>query len=111
MRARQLVMALAVACATLACQGNHDVDDHQAAGERLARELPSLYPAQITAISFENSPPLDPPALFIDLAASMGPQEQLDFLCDEIWPRIRGTDEDISATVSYGWWDTDCPNP
>jgi hypothetical protein len=80
----------------------------QAAGDRLVRELPELYPQQVVAVAFENTPPLDPPTLFIDLSPSMSPDEQLRFLCDELVPRIKATGTSIPATVSYGWWSDDC---
>jgi hypothetical protein len=82
--------------------------DTQQAGDQLAQGLRRDYPAQVMAVSFENSPPLDPPTLFIDLAPSMSPQQELRFLCDEIVPRIRATKASIAATVSYGWTDRDC---
>ena len=101
MRAQWL---LAVALVVASCQ------DHQAAGDQLANELPGLYPEQITAIAFENNPPMDPPTLFVDLAPTMDAQDQLEFLCTELAPRIRSVDRGISATVSSGWWLEDCPD-
>jgi hypothetical protein len=80
----------------------------RADGERLAQDLVSRYPIQIKAIDFEYGA-LDPPALFIDLDPLMNPDEQLTFLCTEIWPQIRKVDSEIAATVSHGWWTTDCP--
>jgi len=82
--------------------------NHQAAGDRLVRELAQSYPDQISSIAFENSPPLDPPALFIEMNSSMSPDEQLRFLCDKVLPRIKSVDAQIAATVSYGWWTDDC---
>ena len=67
-----------------------------------------MFPDEITAIAFENNPPLDPPAIFIDLAPSMTPEQQLDFLCTKVLPKIRSLDDAISATVSYGWWTDEC---
>jgi hypothetical protein len=80
----------------------------QAAGDRLVQELPKAYPEQILAVSFENNPPMDPATLFIDLAPSIDPDQQLRFLCDEIMPRVLATKAAVGVTVSYGWWDTDC---
>jgi hypothetical protein len=80
----------------------------QEVGDRLAQELPQAYPGQIRAIAFENNPPIDPPTLFIDLAPSMDPDQQLRFLCDEVVPRVRATNTAIAVTVSYGWYDDDC---
>jgi hypothetical protein len=88
------------------CQSATDV---HAAGQRLAQSLPSELPGRIVAIDFEYNPPLDPPTLFIDLQADMTPEAQLALLCDEIAPRVRATNSDIDATVSYGWHIEDCP--
>lgn len=67
-------LVLAAALTLAACRGSR-----QAAGDRLARELPEMHPEQIIAIEFENSPPLDPPTLWIDLSPSMTPDEQRRF--------------------------------
>jgi hypothetical protein len=91
-----------VAATLLACT------NPQAAGDRLVQELPRAYPEQISAVSFENNPLMDPATLFIDVAPSMDPDQQLHFLCDEIMPRVSATKAAIGVTVSYGWWDTDC---
>jgi len=82
----------------------------QTVGERLARELPSLYPKQVTAVAFENAPPLDPPTLFVDLAPSMDASAQLAFLCNELQPRVQAVGGGIDVTVSYGWHSDDCRN-
>jgi hypothetical protein len=83
--------------------------DPQGPGDRLSRELPQVYPSQITAIQFENSPPLDPPTLFIDLVPSMTPDQQLRFVCDEVLPRVRAASDSIAvASGPYGWNDDDC---
>jgi hypothetical protein len=37
----------------------------QERGNRLARELPAAFPEQISAVSFENAPPLAAPTLVI----------------------------------------------
>jgi hypothetical protein len=77
------------------------------AGRRLERDLPAEYPHEVRSVAFEHSA-LDPPALFITLAPAMNPDEQLDFLCSKLVPRIKATGAAISATVNYGWWDDDC---
>jgi hypothetical protein len=83
--------------------------DPQAAGDSLVRDLPLVYASQITGIEFENHPPLDPPTLFIDLAPSMTPDQQLRFLCDELMVRVKATGSNIAVTTyPYGWNDDDC---
>jgi hypothetical protein len=51
---------------------------------------------------------MDPATLFIDLAPSMDPDQQLRFLCDEVTPRVKAAKAAIAVTVSYGWTDEDC---
>ena len=83
--------------------------DSQAAGDKLVQDLSQVYPDQITAIEFENQPPLDPPTLFIDLATSMTPDQQLRFVCDEVIPRVRAASGSIGVSSGpYGWNDDDC---
>jgi len=82
--------------------------DVQAAGDRLASELPTLYPGRVVAVSFENAPPLDPPTLFIDLDPAMDSEAQLRLLCDEINPRVKAAGADIDVTVTFGWHSDDC---
>jgi hypothetical protein len=104
---RPWVAAVALCSIALAgCQ-----TDHQAAGDRLVRDLSAKYPGQINAIEFKYAPPLDPPTLYIDLDASMDPQAQRRFLCEVLVPDMSVVDRDIAATVSYGWWSDDRPSP
>jgi hypothetical protein len=62
--------------------------DVQAIGDRLAEQLKDDFQTQIVAIAFENSPPLDPPTLWIDLSPSLDLEAQRRFVCDVVWPRV-----------------------
>ena len=87
---RPWVAAVALCSIALAgCQ-----TDHQAAGDRLVRDLSAKYPGQINAIEFKYAPPLDPPTLYIDLDASMDPQAQRRFLCEVLVPDMSVVDRD-----------------
>jgi hypothetical protein len=103
MRPRAARLLTLAACLLVSGCGVH-VDE---AGRRLERELPAEYPNEVLSVGFEHSA-LDPPALFITLAPTMNPDEQLDFLCSKLVPRIKATGAAISTTVNYGWWDNDC---
>jgi hypothetical protein len=97
-------MRAAIAVTLLAALGG--CTDRQAVGDELVRALASSYPGQITAISFENHPPLDPPTLFIDLAESMTDEAKLHFICDVVVPRVDAAGGHI-AVASF-WTDDDC---
>jgi hypothetical protein len=101
----RLLLTLFTCSVLIGCAANV-----QSAGEKLASDLPLLYPDQIEALEFENNPPLDPATLFIDLHPSMEGDAQLRFLCDEIRPRVVAAGGGIDVTVSYGWHSSDCPS-
>jgi len=107
---RAVVLGLTSAFLFAGCNDGIDGRIKQA-GERLAIELPARFPAEILAVGFEYQPPLDPPALFVDLTPSMSPGAQLRFLCDSIMPLVSAASHEIHVTVSYGWWDADCSAP
>ena len=89
----RLVGSLILGTALVGCA------DPGAAGDRLVRDLPQAYPSQIVAIQFENNPPLDPPTLFVDLAPSMTPDQQLRFICDQVMDRVRALSGAIAVTT------------
>jgi hypothetical protein len=102
-----VLATLVVSASMTACSGSPSSD--QVVGDGLVEELARVYPDQITAIAFENAPPLDPPTLFVDLAQSMTPDQQLRFICQELRPRVRAVSSSISiASGPWGWWDSDC---
>lgn len=77
--------------------------------DNLTRELQETFPSQIASVVYENAPPLDPPTLFIDIAPGISPQDELDFLCNSVKPRVDAVNVAIEATTTYGYYlGTDC---
>jgi hypothetical protein len=82
--------------------------DVQTAGEKLERDLPRTFPGRVADVVFENSPPLDPPTLWVEVDPAMSPEEQRVFLCSELAPHVSEMHDEILVTVNYGWWSSDC---
>lgn len=68
----------------------------------LATELGSTFPNQIAYIDWENSAPLDPPAILIDFEPGLPDAELLALLCEEIKPRVVAVHSDIEVFAD-GW--------
>lgn len=103
-------MRLAFILLTVVAIAGCNSSDVQARGDRLATDLQEAFPDKISAISFENAPPLDPPTLFIDVDPPMEPDDEKAFLCEAIKGQIDAAGGGIDATTSYGWSiGTDCP--
>jgi len=76
----------------------------------LTQELRETFSNEIVAISFVNSPPLDPLTIYVDTSPSITREDTVRWLCDQVRPHVDAIDTAIEVAATYADLRTDCPS-